>query len=67
MPRSRVTLPQVRIWLVGRGKPRRWKHRGIAMLWYNGGQGRVRDSSPVGLENLRMPLLFPSPVTRRGE
>lgn len=36
-------------------------------VWYNGGQGRVRDSSPVGLENLRMPLLFPSPVTRQGE
>lgn len=36
MPRSRVTLPQVRIWLVGRGKPRRWKHRGIAMCGITG-------------------------------
>lgn len=35
IPRSRVAL-QVRIWLVGRDKPRRWKHRGIAMCGITG-------------------------------
>lgn len=39
-------------------RAREWKHAS-----YNGGQGRY-DSSPAGLENLRMPLLFPAPVTR---